>query len=63
MPRKVWNGKGMLSQGVEVRFASRVGQIRRPAKPHPWPPPAADLKKEEEAEAALAQQENDPEEG
>lgn len=53
MPKKVWNGKGMLSQGVEVKFASRVGQIRRVPRPHPWPSPAADLQKEE-AEAQRA---------
>lgn len=48
MPKKVWNGRGVLSDGVDVKFVSRVSPIRRIVKPHPWAPPAAELKREEE---------------
>lgn len=55
MPKKAWNGSGVLTDGVEVKFATRVSTIRRIEKPHPWPPPAADLKRE----AQLAEAESD----
>lgn len=62
MPKKVWNGSGVLSDGVDVKFVTRVGQIRRVKRPHPWPPPAAEIKREEaEKEAEEARKKQDGE--
>ena len=61
MPKKAWNGRGVLSEGVDVKFTSRVGTIRRIKRPHPWPSPAAELKREE-AERARAEAGETPDE-